>query len=75
MAGNQTLAIIKPDAISSGKLGPIITHIEEAGFRIIGVDKVGADYELTATSASLASPVNTTCASGSASSSLRASSP
>jgi nucleoside-diphosphate kinase len=28
------LAIIKPDAVSSGKLGPIIAHIEKAGFRI-----------------------------------------
>ena len=34
MAGNQTLAIIKPDAVSTGKLGPIIAHIEKAGFRI-----------------------------------------
>ena len=34
MSGNQTLAIIKPDAVSTGKLGPIIAHIEKAGFRI-----------------------------------------
>ena len=34
MSGSQTLAIIKPDAVSSGKLGPIIAHIEKAGFRI-----------------------------------------
>ncbi|HLB55118.1 MAG TPA: nucleoside-diphosphate kinase [Gemmatimonadales bacterium] len=34
MPGNQTLAIIKPDAVSTGKLGPIISHIEKAGFRI-----------------------------------------
>ena len=31
---NQTLAIVKPDAIAGGKLGPIIAHIEKAGFRI-----------------------------------------
>lgn len=34
MPGNQTLAIIKPDAVSRGKLGPIIDHIEKAGFTI-----------------------------------------
>jgi nucleoside-diphosphate kinase len=34
MPGNQTLAIIKPDAVGSGKLGPIIEHIEKAGFTI-----------------------------------------
>lgn len=34
MTGTQTLAIIKPDAVSTGKLGPIVAHIEKAGFRI-----------------------------------------
>jgi nucleoside-diphosphate kinase len=34
VSGTQTLAIIKPDAVSTGKLGPIIAHIEKAGFRI-----------------------------------------
>ncbi len=34
MAGNQTLAIVKPDAVSTGKLGLIIAHIEQAGFRL-----------------------------------------
>ncbi|MGQ0703844.1 MAG: nucleoside-diphosphate kinase [Gemmatimonadales bacterium] len=34
MPGNQTLAIVKPDAIAGKKLGPIIAHIENAGFRI-----------------------------------------
>ena len=34
MSGTQTLAIIKPDAVSTGKLGPIIAHIEKAGFKI-----------------------------------------
>ena len=34
MTGTQTLAIIKPDAVSTGKLGPIIAHIEKAGFKI-----------------------------------------
>jgi nucleoside-diphosphate kinase len=34
MAGNQTLAIIKPDAVQNGKLGAIVAHIEGAGYRI-----------------------------------------
>ena len=29
-----TLAIIKPDAVSSGKTGAILAHLEDAGFRI-----------------------------------------
>ena len=35
MAGNRTLAIIKPDAFSSGKSGQIIALLEKAGFKII----------------------------------------
>lgn len=35
MAGNRTLAIIKPDAFNSGKGGQIIAHLEKAGFKII----------------------------------------
>lgn len=31
---NQTLAIIKPDAVASGKVGAVLAHLEEAGFRI-----------------------------------------
>jgi nucleoside-diphosphate kinase len=34
MAGNVTLAIIKPDAFSNAKAGRIIAHLEEAGFRV-----------------------------------------
>jgi nucleoside-diphosphate kinase len=34
MAGNRTLAIIKPDAFATGKAGLIIAHLEKAGFRI-----------------------------------------
>jgi nucleoside-diphosphate kinase len=34
MAGNQTLAIIKPDAVASGKLGAILAHLERDGWRI-----------------------------------------
>jgi nucleoside-diphosphate kinase len=31
---NRTLAIIKPDAVSSGKAGKILAHLEDAGFRL-----------------------------------------
>jgi nucleoside-diphosphate kinase len=34
--GNLTFGIIKPDATGSGKVGPIITRINEAGFTIRG---------------------------------------
>ena len=31
---NRTCAIVKPDAVSSGKAGKILAHLEEAGFTI-----------------------------------------
>jgi nucleoside-diphosphate kinase len=34
MAGNLTLAIVKPDAFGTGKAGRIIAHLEGAGFRV-----------------------------------------
>lgn len=34
MAGNFTLGIVKPDGVTSGKIGLILAHIERAGFRI-----------------------------------------
>jgi nucleoside-diphosphate kinase len=34
MAGNITLAIVKPDAFGSANAGRIIAHLEDAGFRI-----------------------------------------
>jgi nucleoside-diphosphate kinase len=34
MAGNRTLAIIKPDAFGAGKAGKIIALLEEKGFRL-----------------------------------------
>lgn len=30
----HTLAIVKPDAVGSGRAGSILAHLEEAGFRI-----------------------------------------
>jgi nucleoside-diphosphate kinase len=35
MAVSRTLAIIKPDALGSGKAGKIIAHLEDGGFRIL----------------------------------------
>jgi nucleoside-diphosphate kinase len=34
MSGNQTLAIIKPDAVTGGQLGAIIAQLEREGYRI-----------------------------------------
>lgn len=34
MAGNQTLAIVKPDAVAGGKMGAILAHLEREGYRI-----------------------------------------
>ena len=36
----QTLAIIKPDAVSSGHAGAILQRIEEAGFRVAAMRMV-----------------------------------
>jgi nucleoside-diphosphate kinase len=35
MAGNRTLAIIKPDAYAAGKAGLILAHLEKEGFTIL----------------------------------------
>jgi nucleoside-diphosphate kinase len=32
MAGNLTLAIVKPDAVATGKMGAIIAHLQQEGF-------------------------------------------
>lgn len=34
MAGNRTLGIVKPDAVTGGKLGAILAHLEREGFVI-----------------------------------------
>ena len=34
---SRTLAIIKPDAVASGKAGKIVAHLEERGFRVLGM--------------------------------------
>ena len=37
---DRTLTIIKPDAISAGKAGAILAHLEREGFRLAGIRKV-----------------------------------
>jgi nucleoside-diphosphate kinase len=45
MPSNRTLAIIKPDALSGGKAGLVLAHLEGAGFNLIAarVVKLSAD--------------------------------
>jgi nucleoside-diphosphate kinase len=44
---DRTLAIVKPDAVSAGRAGKVIAHLEEAGFtvralRMVRLDEVQA---------------------------------
>jgi nucleoside-diphosphate kinase len=34
---NRTLAIVKPDAVGSGKTGKILAHLEEVGFTVLAL--------------------------------------
>jgi nucleoside-diphosphate kinase len=34
---SRTFAIIKPDAVQAGNAGKIVAHIQQAGFRILGM--------------------------------------
>ena len=34
---SRTLAIVKPDAVTSGKAGKILAHLESAGFRVVAL--------------------------------------
>jgi len=52
---SQTLAIIKPDAVGSGKAGRILAHLEGAGFSVLAMkltrlspDQAGAFYAVHA---------------------------
>ena len=40
---SQTLAIIKPDAVQSGKAGKVLAHLEQAGFKVRGLRMVRLD--------------------------------
>jgi nucleoside-diphosphate kinase len=53
MAGTRTLAIIKPDAVASGKSGAILAHLEREGFVVraarltrLSRAQAGAFYEV-----------------------------
>ena len=37
MAGNRTFTMIKPDAVESGYIGPILAKITAAGFKIVAM--------------------------------------
>jgi len=37
---NRTLAIVKPDAVASGKAGKVLAHLEEAGFRAVALKMI-----------------------------------
>jgi len=36
----RTLTIVKPDAVSTGKAGAILAHLEREGFRLAGLKKL-----------------------------------
>ncbi|HYH10345.1 MAG TPA: nucleoside-diphosphate kinase [Thermoanaerobaculia bacterium] len=38
---NRTFTIVKPDSVRKGNFGRIVSRIEAAGFRVLGVKKVG----------------------------------
>ncbi|WP_395617032.1 nucleoside-diphosphate kinase [Aquirufa sp.] len=40
MSTNRTFTMIKPDAVAEGNTGPIIQHIEKAGFKILAMTKL-----------------------------------
>lgn len=41
----KTLVIFKPDAVMRGIVGEIITRFERAGFKMVGIKMVEADYD------------------------------
>ena len=52
---SRTLAIIKPDAVANGHSGKIIDHLQDAGFRVLGMrmtrlseEQAGAFYAVHA---------------------------
>jgi nucleoside-diphosphate kinase len=36
----RTLTILKPDAVSAGKVGAILAHLEKEGFRFLGMKRL-----------------------------------
>ena len=45
MDGNFTFSIIKPNAVRTGKTGPILSMINEAGFEIVAMKMVRMSHE------------------------------
>ena len=45
---NKTLAIIKPDAVQSGKTGKIVAHLEQSGFTLRALRLTRLDSERAA---------------------------
>lgn len=50
---NRTLAILKPDCVEKNLIGKVVSHIQETGFKIIGMkmvhltnDSAGGFYEI-----------------------------
>ncbi len=41
----RTLTILKPDSVSAGKAGAILSHLEKEGFRLLGVKKTRLSAE------------------------------
>jgi nucleoside-diphosphate kinase len=41
----RTLTILKPDAVSAGKTGAILAHLEKEGFRLAGLKKLRLSVE------------------------------
>ena len=51
--GNRTLAILKPDCVKKNLIGKVVTHIQDAGFKVLGMkmvrltkDSAGGFYEI-----------------------------
>jgi nucleoside-diphosphate kinase len=38
---NRTFTIVKPDSVRKNNFGRIISRLEAAGFRVLGVKKIG----------------------------------
>jgi nucleoside-diphosphate kinase len=38
---NRTFTIIKPDSVRKGNFGKIVSRLEEQGFKVLGVKKIG----------------------------------
>ena len=45
MRGNRTFTMIKPTAVKSGHIGPILAIINEAGFKVISMKLLKLSYE------------------------------